>query len=153
MHDQTQPATKAQSASPDADAFVAKFCQFWSAPSAADMTRLLTEDVVLVQPLSRPMRGLAAAQAKFSRIFAWVPDMRAEVDAWSSSGALLFIEFRLSGSYGKKRVVWHAVDRLRLRGAFACERVSYFDPSPILRAVARQPTAWLDVLRSGVLRG
>ena len=133
-------------------AFVAKFERFWAAPSADAMGTLLTDDVLLVQPLSRPMRGLVAAQAEFANIFRWVPDMRAEVDDWCAWDDRLFIEFRLSGTYGRRRVEWPAVDRFCLRGDLACERISYFDPSPILRAVLGQPSAWVSLLRSGMWR-
>src|SRR5262249_19991748 len=49
-------------------------------------------------------------------------------------------------------VEWPAIDRIRLRGELACERVGYFDPSPILRAVATQPAAFIDFVRSGLWR-
>ena len=136
----------------DPAAFVAKFASFWAAPSADRMVELLTEDVVLVQPLSPVTRGLAAGQAAFAQIFRWVPDMRAEVDDWCARDARLFIDFRLMGSFGRRRVEWPAVDRISLRGSFASERISYFDPKPILQTVATDPTAWLKALRSGLWR-
>lgn len=136
----------------DPAAFVANFASFWAAPSAARMAELLTDDVVLVQPMSPPTRGLAAAQAAFAEIFRWVPDMRAEVDDWCARDSRLFIDFRLMGSFGRRHIAWAAIDRITLRGAFAQERISYFDPKPILRAIATDPGAWVRVLRSGMLR-
>lgn len=143
-------AAPLQQVTSDPAAFVDKFASFWAAPSAARMAELLTEDVVLVQPLSPTTRGLAAAQAAFTEIFRWVPDMRAEVDDWCARDSRLFIDFRLMGSFGRRHIVWPAIDRISLRGAFAAERVSYFDPKPILRTVATDPSAWLKVLRSSL---
>jgi len=134
-------------------AFVAKFERYWSAPTAEAMATLLTEDVLLIQPLSPPTRGLSAAQARFTAIFRWIPDMRACVDEWCARDAHLYIAFRLSGTFGGGYVEWPAVDRIVLRGDYACERVSYFDPSPIVRTVALRPAAWFKALSSGLWRG
>ena len=149
---QVNAASLQPMAAADPAAFVEKFASFWSVPSAARMAELLTDDVVLVQPLAPPTRGLAAAQAAFAEIFRWVPDLRAQVDDWCARDARLFIDFRLMGSFGRRHIEWPAIDRINLRGAFATERVSYFDPKPILRAVTTDPSAWLRVLRSGLWR-
>jgi len=140
-------------AAPDPAAFVAKFERHWSAPSAEGMAALLTADVVLVQPLSRTTHGLAQGQAAFANILRWVPDLRAHVDDWCARDARLFIDFRLTGTFGGTHLVLPAVDRITLRADYASERVSYFDPSPILRAVCTRPTAWFDAMRLGLLRG
>ena len=133
---------------PNAAEFVAKFERYWSAPSVLGMRELLTDDVVLAQPLSRTTRGLADGQAAFAKIFRAVPDLRARVDDYCTKGSVLYIDFRLSGTYAGKFVEWPAVDRIRLRGSYACERVSYFDPSPIVRALMSRPSAWFGALRA-----
>ncbi len=141
------------SSTADPAGFVAKFERYWSAPTAEAMATLLTEDVLLIQPLSPATRGLSAAQARFAAIFRWIPDMHAKVDDWCARDAHLYIAFRLSGTFGGGFVEWPAVDRIVLRGDYACERVSYFDPSPIVRTVALRPAAWLKALRSGLWKG
>ena len=138
---------------PEPGAFVAKFERYWSAPTAAAMATLLTDDVRLVQPLMRTTDSLAAGQAAFAKLLDRMPDLRARVDRWCAQGAVLYIDFRLSGTYAGERISWAAVDRILLRGDFACERVSYFDPTPIVRALLRHPSYWIDVLRTGLFRG
>jgi ketosteroid isomerase-like protein len=132
--------------------FVAGFSDFWRSPTPERLGELLADDVVLTQPLSAPMRGLAAAQAEFGRILAWLPDLRAEVDAWSGTGDTVFIEFRLRARIGGRPTEWPAVDRFRLRGAKAVERVSYFDGLPLVRRVLGRPRAWWGWWRSGTAR-
>lgn len=153
MHNQFPRGVTHEATPADPTAFMAKFERYWAAPTAADMATLLTEDVLLVQPLSPSTRGLCAAQARFATVFRWVPDMRGRVDEWCARGAHLYIAFRLSGSMGGAYVEWPAIDRIVLRGDFACERVSYFDPVPIMRTLALRPAAWITALRSGLWRG
>jgi hypothetical protein len=135
-----------------AEAFVRGFAEFWSAPTPEKMGALLTPDVVLIQPLSAPMTGLAAAQAEFGKLFAWLPDLRATVDAWGANGDALFIEFRLHATVGGRRVEWPVVDRFVLRGDKAAKRVTYFDALPLLLRVLAAPGAWIGWWRSGAAR-
>ncbi len=136
----------------EAERFVEAFRSFWRAPTPECFAEVLTEDVVLVQPLSGRMAGLAAAQAEFARIFAWLPDLRGEVDRWGAAGADVFIEFRLRATIAGRDVEWPAVDRFTLRGEKACERVSYFDGVPLLLRVLRSPGSWWPWWRSGAAR-
>ncbi len=137
----------------DAQHFVRDFQSFWEAPSAERMGDLLRPDVLLLQPLARPLRGLAAARLEFGRIFRLMPDLRGEVDRWAAAGDALFIELRLSGTVGGSRVEWPVVDRFLLRDGMASERVSYFDPSRLASAFARRPRCWPGLVRSGIWRG
>ncbi len=132
--------------------FVQRFAEFWADPSPEKMGALLTPDVVLIQPLSAPMHGLDAARTEFGRLFAWLPDLRATVDAWGASGPDLFIEFRLAATVGGRRVEWPVVDRFVLRGDKAVKRVTYFDALPLLLRVLVTPSAWLAWWRSGAAR-
>jgi hypothetical protein len=124
-------------------AFVARFADFWRAPTVERLREVLTEDVTLVQPLTAPTHGLAAARAAFRQLFLLVPDLHAVVDRWSARGEHVFIEFRLCGTFGGRTLEWPAVDRFTLRGECASERVSYFDPTPLLPHLARRPLAAL----------
>ncbi len=135
-----------------AEEFVTRFATFWSDPSPERMAKLLTPDVVLVQPLSPPMHGLEAAQREFGRLFAWLPDLRATIDAWGAHGDALFIEFRLHATLGGRRLEWPVVDRFVMRGDKAAKRVTYFDAMPLLLAVLRSPGSWLGWWRSGAAR-
>jgi ketosteroid isomerase-like protein len=130
-------------------AFVRRFADFWSAPDPDRLGAVLTSDVTLIQPMAPPTHGLTAAQEAFRRLFVLVPDLRGTVDRWSASGDVVFIEFRLHGTFGGRAIEWPAVDRFTLRGDLGSERVSYFDPTPLLPHLARRPVAALRWWWSG----
>jgi hypothetical protein len=135
-----------------AEDFVRRFSEFWADPSPDKMATLLTPDVVLVQPLSAPMSGLVAAQAEFAKLFSWLPDLRATIDAWGANGSALFIEFRLSATVGGRRLEWPVVDRFVMRGDKASKRVTYFDALPLVGRLLTSPSAWPAWWRSGAGR-
>jgi hypothetical protein len=136
-----------------AEDFVGRFTEYWTAPNAQKMSLLLTEDVVLIQPLAAPMSGLDQAQAQFDRLFAWLPDLHAQIDGWSSRGNSLYIELRLAATLRGRPLQWRAVDRLELRGDKACRRVSYFDALPLVLRLLTTPGAWPGWWRSGLRLG
>ncbi len=136
----------------DPEQFVAKFADFWENPSPERLTEILHDDVVLTQPLAAPMRGLAAAQDEFRRIWRWLPDLRADVDRWCGEVDLVFVEFRLHASVGKKIVEWPNVDRFFLRDGKAATRMNYFDPLAVLRAMPPSPIVWRRWWVSGAAR-
>jgi ketosteroid isomerase-like protein len=127
--------------------FAERFASFWAKPDLDDLGAILTDDVRLVQPLSRTTVGLAAARESFRRLFREFPDLRGEVDRWRGGGDCLFIEFRLRASIGSRPFEWPAVDRFTLRADKACERVSYFDGIPLAMALAWRPLTALRLLR------
>lgn len=135
-----------------AEDFVKRFSEFWASPSPEKMSGLLTPDVVLIQPLSAPMHGLEAAQAEFRKLFSWLPDLHATIDAWGVNGTALFIEFRLIATIGGKRIEWPVVDRFVMRGDKAAKRVTYFDALPLVTRLLTTPSAWLGWWRSGAGR-
>ena len=132
--------------------FVEGFRRFWSDPDPADLAALLTRDVRLVQPLSPVMHGIEEAQAEFRRLFRWLPDLRGEVDRWRGDGEEVFIEFRLRARIGGRTVEWPVVDRFSLASGRARERVSYFDPLPLVLRLARAPRGAFRWWRSGAAR-
>ncbi|MEA2626624.1 MAG: hypothetical protein QOD06_2669 [Candidatus Binatota bacterium] len=130
--------------------FVAGFRDFWAAPSLDGFGRLLAPDVVLAQPLAPRMCGLDEVRRHFATIFAWLPDLSGEVDRWSAEGDVVFIEFRLRATIGGRPFQWPLVDRFVLgEDGRATERVSYFDPMPVLAAAATRPRGWARLWRSG----
>jgi SnoaL-like domain len=133
----------------DPDAFARGFADYWAAPSADGLAALLADDVRLVQPMSRPAIGIEGAKRWFAGVAAAIPDIHAEVDRWSATGEYLFIDFRLIGTVGGRRVEWPAVDRFVLGDDNrATERVSYFDPTPLLLAGLRSPRGWIQLVRA-----
>lgn len=132
--------------------FVARFADFWKTPSPERLAELLMEDVVLNQPLARPMHGLKAAQAEFTKIFGWLPDLRVDVDRWCGSGDTVFIEIRLRASFAGRLHEWPGVDVFTLRGDRAIERVTYYDSVPLALRLLRHPASWWGWWRSGTFR-
>jgi ketosteroid isomerase-like protein len=128
--------------------FVDAFERFWRAPSVDALDGLLTEDVLLQQPVEPTSRGLAAGKRAFARMFATVPDLHAVVDRWTATDDGVLIEFRLMGTVGGSPIEWPAVDRFVLRNGRASQRTSYFDPTPLLRAFLARPRSWARLLRS-----
>jgi ketosteroid isomerase-like protein len=136
-------------ASPAAAKFVEGFAEAWGRSDVDMLLALLTEDIVLIQPLMAPVEGKAAARDSFARLFKLLPDLRAEVHRWAADGDLVFIEFTLEGTFGGRRVSWPAVDRFFLQDGLARERVSYFDPGPLLIHTLRRPRGWRRLVSSG----
>lgn len=132
--------------------FVQRFQSYWENPSPERMGELLTDDVVLIQPLAEPLVGLEACQEEFRRLFGWLSDLRGQVDHWAHRDGALFIEFRLSATLKEELVEWPVVDRFTLRDGLATRRVTYFDPLPLLARVGKTPSSWFDWWRSGAAR-
>ena len=113
-----------------------------------DLGDLLRDDIVLRQPLGPTTRGLEDGKRAFSKIFQAMPDLHAEVDQWAETQDGVLIEFRLIGTVGGRPIEWPVVDRFTLRDGLAAERVSYFDPTRLLQAVATRPSSWWRFARS-----
>ena len=65
----------------------------------------------------------------------------------------MLIDFTLSGNAGGAPISWRAVDRFAIgEDGLATERVSHFDPLPLILTIARRPRVWPAFLRSR-LRG
>jgi SnoaL-like protein len=139
-------------------AWVDHFVEGWRAPAEADsfadhFIPVLDPEVRLVQPQLPSLVGHRQFRERFARpLFALIPDLRARVDGWAAAGDRVYVEFELSGTVGGRPVAWPVVDRITLRDGIAVERVSYFDPGPLIRAVVTRPRAWMPFLRAR-LRG
>ncbi len=150
----TTPAGATGAHEDAAAAWVAHFAAGWSAPSSArqfcaHFAPVLDPGIRLIAPQTPTTVGLEAFERNFAEpLFELIPDVRARVDGWASSGQTIFIELTVSGTLRRGRPVrWRACDRIELRDGRAVERESYFDPSPLLAALARSPRAWPAVAR------
>ena len=138
--------------------WVREFAAGWRDPAgpeefAAHFEAIVDPDFRLVQPMLPTVNGLGQWREGFVRpTFAALPDLRAEVDRWASSGDTVYIEFTMIATVGRREVRWPAVDRFTLRGGRPVERVSYFDPLPLAGAVARTPRAWPRFLRGQAMQ-
>src|SRR5262245_4683074 len=128
--------------------FVERFTAAWESRDPGALEALLHPSVRLEQPLLPPIEGRAAARRVFEDLLALIPDLRIEVHRWADAGDAIFIEFSFSGAIGAREVSWSLVDRIELSGGLVRVRVSYFDPSPLLRAILPQPAALWRLLRA-----
>jgi ketosteroid isomerase-like protein len=133
----------------EASDFVHRFASAWARSDLDALMALLVEDVVLIQPMMPVAVGKTAARKEFTRLFGFIPDLRASVHRWAARDDVLFIEFTLEGTVGGRKVSWPAVDRFRLRDGLAVERVSYFDPLLLGLELLKRPRAWRRMLSSG----
>jgi ketosteroid isomerase-like protein len=109
---------------------------------------MLAADVRMTQPMLPAFVGHAAFEQQFVKpLFDLLPDLRGEVERWGSRGETIFIELTLHGTLAGRPVSWRVCDRVTLREGVAIERESYFDPSPLLVAVASTPRVWPRFVR------
>ena len=113
--------------------FVDRFAAWWRAPDPDALPAILGPDVHLAAPLTEETHGLAAAQEGFRSLLAGIPDLTGEVHRWGPHPGGVFIEFTLSGTIGDRAVAVRAVDDFLVgEDGLASERISYFDPAPLL---------------------
>ena len=105
-------------------------------------------DTALIQPIARPARGAGALRELFGPLFKAIPDLTGTLRRWGQTDDGVFIELSLRGHLGSRPVEWTVVDRIILEDGLIRERRSYFDPAPLLRAVALRPRASLPLLLS-----
>jgi ketosteroid isomerase-like protein len=84
----------------------------------------------------------------FGPLFKVVPDLTGEVQHWGETVDGVFIELTLRGRQGGRPIEWTVVDRITLVDGLIRERRSYFDPTPLLKAMALRPLASLPLLPS-----
>jgi limonene-1,2-epoxide hydrolase len=135
--------------SSEAYLFVDRFETQWAKSNADALGELLTDDVVLIQPGMPSTRGKQEAHAVFSRLFKLIPDLHVCVHRWAAHEEVVFIEFSLVGTFGGGEVRWPAVDRFLLRRGLVAERISYFDPLPLMLTVLKRPRGWRRLFTSG----
>lgn len=110
-------------------------------------------DTALIQPIAAQARGPGALRELFGPLFKAVPDLTGTLRRWGQTHDGVFIELTLRGHLGRKPVEWTVVDRIILEDGLIRERRSYFDPAPLLKAVALRPHASLPLLLGLLRRG
>jgi hypothetical protein len=131
--------------------FVGRFGDAWARPTAEGLAGLCHPEVRLVQPMMPAMRGRPEAARGFAELLARVPDLRGEVVRWSGAGELVFIELTLTGTLARRPFSWTVADRILLEDGLVRERISYFDPLPLLFESLKAPRTWPGFVR--LLRG
>jgi ketosteroid isomerase-like protein len=128
--------------------WVEGFAEGWRSPAGPEafvehVHPMLADDVRLIQPQLPTVVGRRAFAEQFvGPLFGLVGGIRGEVERWAAAGDTLYIELTLRGRLGRRPVAWRTCDRVTLRDGVAVERESYFDPLPLLAAVARSPRTW-----------
>ena len=129
--------------------FVANFAEAWAEASLDSLMAPLRDDVVLVQPLSRPLLGKAAARAAFAKILYRFPGLRGEVRGEASGDdGVLFIDWIMFVPVGSRTLAVPVMDRFEFVENAVRRRDAFFAPLPILRAVATSPGALIRYARS-----
>ena len=119
-------------------------------PFLPSCTWVSSATVPSLSALTRTTVGIPAARAGFAQLLATLPDLSGRVHRWSADDQAIYIDFSLSATLGRERFEWEAIDRFRLRDGLAIERVSYFDPLPLVAAVLRHPSVWPRLARLGI---
>jgi hypothetical protein len=149
----TASETASASSPTSAESWLAGFIEGWRAPQGPDafvanFRPMLAPEVRLIQPQLPTVTGLGAFEEDFVRpLFALFPDVHGEVERWAVRGEVLYIELTLHATLAGRPLSWRVCDRVTLRDGLAIERESYFDPAPLLAAIARRPRAWPTFLR------
>jgi SnoaL-like protein len=131
-----------------AETWVRAFTDGWRAPAGAQelvdhFRPWLRPDYRFSQPLIGTGMGIQEFAERFARpLFTLVPDLRVTVRDWAARGETLFIEVLVEGTIGGRRVAMHGCDRITLQRGLAATRVTYANPAPLLRALARTPRLW-----------
>lgn len=129
--------------------WVAAFADLWTA-GARHVDRFMDifdPGIVLIAPGFPPSRGYAEGLAAFRRTFRAFPDLTGEVVRWSAYGDVLFVEMTFRATVGGRRLKWHNVDRFLIRDGAVVERVAYFNPSSVRRAMLSGPAGFAQMLR------
>lgn len=147
------PRAGSEPPSEAAIAWVDTFISFWTPPARehwyAHYEEHFHPQVCLIQPLSPPAHGHAAVREWMDGVFGLIGDLHADVEGWSASGDVVYIDFVLKGTLGGRPIAWRACDRCTLEDGLLIERESYFDSLPLLMTLLTRPRAWPAVVRSG----
>ncbi len=135
----------------DTARFVERFAVAWARPTVERLAALMHPEVRLRAPLMSSTSGLAASREEMRRLLLMWPDVRIEVERWSASGDLVFIEITMHATVAGRPTRIPAIDRILLRDGLVLERVTYVaDPLSLLTNLLLRPSGWRRWWRSGV---
>ena len=128
-------------------AVIEGFTRAWARPRVDDFVALLHPDVILLQPVTKPIRGREAARAEFTRLLRWLPDLHGTVDHAAADRDVALIAWRLAFTLGGRPVELPIVDRIVVDGGLIRERRAYYDSLALITKVLRRPSAWMGYFR------
>jgi ketosteroid isomerase-like protein len=129
--------------STEVHAVIDGFSAAWAHPDLDRFMALLHPDVLLLQPVTKPIRGRAAARAEFAKLLGWLADLRGTVDHTAATGNVALIAWRLAFTLGGKPYELRIVDRLVIEDGLIREREAYYDSLGLMIALLGRPTGWL----------
>lgn len=118
--------------------------------SVARLAEVTHPEYRAVQPQAPDALGPTGMLDFFARVYALMPDLRGEVLQANVFDAGVYIEVRLTGTIGGRPMTWEACDRFWFQDGLVVGRVTYYDPIPLLTAVATRPRSWRRFWRSGL---
>ena len=132
----------------DRSIWIHRFTELWSVGRARfpEFMSLLSPQIRLSAPGLRTTCGWEECERAFERTFAVLPDLTAFIHRWSACDDALFVEMTFSATIGRKPVRWRNVDRFLFRDGMAIERVAFFNPTPVRRALLA-PSGWRQLWR------
>jgi predicted SnoaL-like aldol condensation-catalyzing enzyme len=118
--------------------FLEDYERAFGEPTGRACAELLAEDGVMIHPerANEPLHGRVAVAEYFDQVLAGAPDLKVEPLAAAATGDILFVHFRGQGTFAGTRVVWEGIDRFDFEGDEAVRGIGYFNPGPLLSAVA-----------------
>jgi ketosteroid isomerase-like protein len=147
--DTLRTETANDAAAPD---FVRRFQETWAAPTPERLNQLVHADIEFIQPMQPAVHGHAEAAAFWRHLLSMIPDLTGEVVSWAARGGTVFIELRMRGTLGGEPVEWVTLDRIHLEDGKVRQRIAYFDPLPLIRAIVVRPRALGAWLRANARR-
>ncbi|HEY0453692.1 nuclear transport factor 2 family protein [Actinophytocola sp.] len=133
----------------DTAAFVHRFAEAWAAPTVDGLVALTHADATFTQPLYSTARGHAGLTNVLDELLSTIPDLRGELLTWAAADdETVFVELRLTGTFGRKPIEWVTVDKIVLRDGLIASRTANFDGLRLLGSLARRPRGWPAWLRA-----
>lgn len=133
----------------DTAAFVSRFAEAWAEPTVDGLVALSQPDATFSQPLAANANGHAELANVLDELLSTIPDLHGELVTWAEVDEhTIFVEMRLSGTFGRQPVEWVSVDKIVLRDGLIESRAAYFDGMRLLGVLARRPRGWPSWLRA-----
>jgi hypothetical protein len=137
-----------------AQAWVLAFAEGWQAPASADtfadhFQPWFDPHIRLLRPQLPTLVGHQAFRERFARpLFALIPNLDGRVERSAIGDYCAYVELTLRGTLGGRPVAWRVCDRATFRDGLVVERESYFDSTPLLRAILTRPRSWPALARA-----
>jgi len=121
------------------ETFTEIFRQMWENPSLESFMATAREDIILIQPMSKPLIGKAAATKEFRRILFRFPGIHGRIHNSAIHDELLYIDWTMVVPLGRKPLELPVIDRFEFEDGGVKRRIAYFDPMPSLPRIILNP--------------